>query len=50
VPHLLRAKTAFGNKELEKLTELERRIMEETEALAKEYAKEATQICTPPMM
>ena len=47
VPHLLRAKAAFGNKELEKLTELEQRIMEETETLAKEYAKEAT-ICTPP--
>ena len=47
IPHLLRAKAAFSNKELEKLTELERRIMEEMETLAKEYAKEAT-ICTPP--
>jgi hypothetical protein len=47
VPHLLRAKAAFSNKELEKLTELEQRVIEETETLAKEYAKEAT-ICTPP--
>jgi hypothetical protein len=45
---LLRAKTAFGNRELEKLTELERRVMEETETLLKEYAKEATLLCTPP--
>ena len=43
VPYLLRAKADFGNKELEKLTELEGRVMEETETLS----KEATLICTP---
>jgi V/A-type H+-transporting ATPase subunit A len=48
VPHLLRAKADFGNSELEKLAELERRVMEETETLAKEYTKEATLLCTPP--
>ena len=41
VPHVLRAKAAFGNKELEGLAELERKVVEETEILAKEYAKEA---------
>jgi V/A-type H+-transporting ATPase subunit A len=43
VPYLLRAKADFGNKELEKLTELEGRVMEETETLS----KEATLLCTP---
>jgi len=42
VPQILRAKSAFSNTELEKLTELAQRITEETEVLAKEFTKEAT--------
>ncbi|WP_028894241.1 V-type ATP synthase subunit A [Syntrophorhabdus aromaticivorans] len=42
VPQILRAKSAFGNTELEKLTELTQRVIEETEALAKEFTREAT--------
>ena len=36
VPQVVRAKSAFGNDEPEKLAELERRVTEELEALAKE--------------
>jgi V/A-type H+-transporting ATPase subunit A len=36
VPHLLRAKSALGNDELEKLTALEKHLVEELDALAKE--------------
>lgn len=42
VPHILRAKTTYGNSDLEKLTDLEKEVMEETDALAKGYLKEAT--------
>ncbi len=42
VPQILRAKSAFGNKDLDKVEELKQRVVEETEALAKEYIKEAT--------
>ena len=48
VPQIMRAKSAFGNDELEKLEELKQMIAEETEALAKEYIKEGTLPCTPP--
>ncbi len=48
VPQIMRAKSAFGNDELEKLDELKQKVMEETEALAKEYIKEGTLLCTPP--
>jgi V/A-type H+-transporting ATPase subunit A len=48
VPQIMRAKSAFGNDELEKLDELKQMVMEETEALAKEYIKEGTLLCTPP--
>lgn len=48
VPQILRAKSVFGNDDLGKLGELEQLVVEETEALAKEYVKEATLICTPP--
>jgi V/A-type H+-transporting ATPase subunit A len=47
VPQILRAKADFGNSELGKLAELEQNVIKETEALAKEYDKEATLICTP---
>ena len=47
VSQILRAKAAFGNKEPEKFSELERAIGEEAEVLAKEYAREVTSICTP---
>ena len=40
VSQILRAKAAFGNKEPEKFSQLERTIREETEALAREYKKE----------
>jgi V/A-type H+-transporting ATPase subunit A len=42
VPHILRAKSAFGNNDLERLKELEQSVAEETDMLAKEYVKEAT--------
>jgi len=48
VPQIMRAKSAYGNDELEKLGELKQMVMEETEALAKEYIKEGTLLCTPP--
>jgi V/A-type H+/Na+-transporting ATPase subunit A len=48
VPQILRAKTAFGNKELERMASLKRMVMEETETLAKEYMKEGNVTCTPP--
>ena len=37
VPRLLRAKSAFGNDELDKFAELEKRFGEELDALAKEF-------------
>ncbi len=40
VPHVLRAKAAFGNAEMRKLAELEQRVTEELEALAKERVRE----------
>ena len=42
VPQVLRAKAAFGNADMEKLAELEQRVMDEVEALAKEYVKKAS--------
>ncbi len=39
VPQILRAKTAFSNKDIEKMTELAKKVMDETEMLAKEYNK-----------
>lgn len=46
VPQIIRAKTAFGNKELEKIAELEKAAMEEMDGLAREYnIKEGTVIC-----
>jgi V/A-type H+-transporting ATPase subunit A len=39
VPQVLRAKSAFGNNEPEKLAELERRMGEELDALAKEFSR-----------
>jgi V/A-type H+-transporting ATPase subunit A len=42
VPHILRAKTTYGNNDLERLQELEQKVTEETDTLAKEYLKEAT--------
>ena len=48
VPLIMRAKSAYGNEELGKLGELKQMVMEETEALAKEYIKEGTLLCTPP--
>jgi V/A-type H+-transporting ATPase subunit A len=42
VPQILRAKSAFGNNDLERLKELEQSVAEETDMLAKEYVKEAT--------
>jgi V/A-type H+-transporting ATPase subunit A len=41
IPQVLRAKTAFGNTEKEKMAVLERRVNEELEALAKESPKQA---------
>jgi V/A-type H+-transporting ATPase subunit A len=37
VPQLMRAKSAFGNDEIEKLAELEKRLGEELDGLAKEF-------------
>lgn len=37
VPQLMRAKSAFGNDEMNKLAELEKRLGEELDALAKEF-------------
>lgn len=42
IPQLVRAKSAFGNTEMEKLTELRQRIAEELEALAGEHMREAS--------
>ncbi len=39
VPQLLRAKEAFGNDELDRLAELERRMQDELAALTKEATK-----------
>jgi V/A-type H+-transporting ATPase subunit A len=48
VSQILRAKAAFGNKEPERFSELERTIREETEALAREHKKE-DMTCRPPL-
>jgi V/A-type H+/Na+-transporting ATPase subunit A len=45
VPQILRAKAAFSNDSLNKLKELEQRVIEETEMLAKEHNKEGTILC-----
>ncbi len=42
VSHVMRAKSAFGNDEMGKLTELEQRVAEEFEALSKERMREAS--------
>jgi V/A-type H+-transporting ATPase subunit A len=42
VPHILRAKSTFGNNDMEKLRQLEQSVAEEMDTLAKEYVKEAT--------
>jgi hypothetical protein len=39
IPQVLRAKSAISNTETEKLAELERRVHEELDALAKESVK-----------
>jgi len=39
VPQILRAKTAFSNTDIEKMTELAKKVLDETEMLAKEYNK-----------
>ncbi len=49
VPQVLRAKSAFGNEALDKLAELKQKVMDETDALAKEYMKEGDTLCTPPL-
>ncbi len=38
VPQVVRAKGAFGNAEMDKLAELERRVVDELDALGKEYS------------
>jgi hypothetical protein len=45
VPQILRAKTAFSNKDIEKMTELAKKVIDETEMLAKEHNKEGIVIC-----
>jgi V/A-type H+-transporting ATPase subunit A len=40
VPQILRAKSAFSNAELDKLAELARKVMEETETPTKEFTEE----------
>jgi V/A-type H+/Na+-transporting ATPase subunit A len=42
VPQVMRAKAAFGNADMEKLTELEQKVTDEIDALAKEYVKQAS--------
>jgi len=42
VPQILRAKAVFRNTDIDKLTELEQRVRDETDTLAKDYMKEAT--------
>jgi hypothetical protein len=42
VPRILRAKSTFGNNDLERLKQLEQSVAEEMDTLAKEYVKEAT--------
>jgi V/A-type H+-transporting ATPase subunit A len=41
VPQELRAKTAFGNTEMEKMAQLERRVIDELEGLAKESVRQS---------
>lgn len=41
VPQLMRAKSAFGNDEMDKLSELEKRLGEELDALAKELSHQS---------
>jgi V/A-type H+/Na+-transporting ATPase subunit A len=45
VPQILRAKAAFSNDDLNKITELKQRVIEETEMLAKEHDKEGNTLC-----
>jgi V/A-type H+-transporting ATPase subunit A len=42
VPRVMRAKSAFGNDEMDKLAELEQTVVEEFEALSRERAREAS--------
>jgi len=42
VPQMLRAKSAFGNTDMEKLAELRQRVVNEIDALAQEYVKQAS--------
>ncbi len=42
IPHVMRAKSTFGNEDIGKLAELEQRVTEEFEALAKERMREAS--------
>jgi V/A-type H+-transporting ATPase subunit A len=42
VPQVLRAKSVFGNDDMEKLAELEQRVTEEIEGLTKEHMREAS--------
>lgn len=41
IPHVMRAKAAFGNTEMERLDELAQRVSEEFESLSKEHMREA---------
>ena len=41
IPHVMRAKAAFGNTEMERLDELAQRVSEEVETLSKEHRREA---------
>lgn len=42
IPNVVRAKGAFGNDEMERLAELEQRVTDEFETLAKEYTREGS--------
>lgn len=46
VPHVLRAKATIGNTQLDQLAQLERRVQEEIEALAKETAQPKAETVT----
>lgn len=43
IPHVMRAKAAFGNTEMERLADLEQRVTEELQTLLKEHMREAFQ-------
>ncbi len=45
ISQILRAKTVFSNKDIDKMKKLEETVIDETEKLAKEYSKEGILIC-----